>query len=101
MNNDFHDIVWVHGIKHSVYVDNSNNGDFSVETVVRQNQDGTVTILSCNLIPHIKKRIPTKRDKCLYRQNDLLQKKKEKIFYFCLMRHRQGEYSYRLKQETH
>lgn len=51
--NDFPKIFWLHGLKHSSYVDSASNGDFSVETVMRQNADGSVTILECSILPKI------------------------------------------------
>ena len=55
MNDDYHEVFWSHGVKHSIYIDTSNNDDYSVETIMAQNKDGTFTILSCNLLPKNKK----------------------------------------------
>lgn len=49
--NDLPKIFWSHGLKHSSYVDSSSSDNFSVETVMRQNADGSVTILECSILP--------------------------------------------------
>lgn len=45
-------LVWKHKDSlFSAYVDNSSNGDFSVETVMEKKPDGTIVIVSVNILP--------------------------------------------------